>query len=94
MCSNDENLLYADDTVLVYIGTNLEELNDHINNRLRNILNWCNCNKLSLNPLKSEFIVVTNKRIETCPQLFIGVDQFKEVKSFKYLEIYIDTQLK
>ena len=94
MCSNDESILYADDTVLVYVGTNLEELTDHVNNRLRNILDWCNCNKLSLNPLKSEFMVVTNKRIETRPQLFIGANQIKEVKSFKYLGIYIDTQLK
>ena len=63
-------------------------------NRLRNILDWCNCNKLLLNRLKSELMVVTNKRIENRPQLFIGSDQIKEVKSFKNLGIYIDTQLK
>ena len=68
MCSNEENILYADDTVLVYVGINLEELTDHEHNRLRNILDRCNCNKLSLNPLKSEIIAVTNKRIEARPQ--------------------------
>ena len=94
MCSNDESILYAEDTVLVYVETNLEELIDHVNNRLRNILVWCNCNKLSLNPLKSEFMVVINKRVETRPQLFIGAHQIKEVKRFKYLGIYINTQLK
>ena len=31
-------ILYADDTVLEIVGTNLEELSDHVNNRLRNIL--------------------------------------------------------
>ena len=87
-------ILYADDTVLVYAGINLEELTDHGNSRLRNILDWCNCNKSSLNPLKSEFLVVTNKRTETRTQLFIGADQIEEVKNLKYLGIYIDTQLK
>ena len=77
MCSNDESIVYADDTVLVYVVTNFEELTDHANNTLRNILDWCNCNKLSLNPLKSEIIVVINKRIEARPQVFIGPDQFK-----------------
>ena len=33
-----ESILNADDTVLVYVGTNLEELTDHVNIRLRNIL--------------------------------------------------------
>ena len=94
MCSNDESILYADDTVLVYLATNLEELTNHVNNRLRNILYWCNCNNLSLNPLKSELMVVTNKRIETHPQFCTGADQLKEVKSFKYLGFYLNTQLK
>ena len=75
-----------DDTVLVYVGTNLKELTDHVNSRLRNTLHWWNCNKLSFKPLKSEIMVVTNKRIETRPQLFIGADQIKEVKVSSTLE--------
>ena len=39
-------------------------------------------------------MVLTNKRMETRPQLCIGADQMKETKSFKYLVIYIDTQMK
>ena len=39
-------------------------------------------------------MVVTNKRIETRPQVLIGAEQINEVKSFKYIGIYIDTQLK
>ena len=41
MCSRDENILYADDTVLVYVGISLGELTAHINNRLRIILKMC-----------------------------------------------------
>ena len=52
MCSRNESILYADDTVLVYLGTSLQELTDHVNKRLRNTLERCNCKKLSLNPTK------------------------------------------
>ena len=45
---------------MLYVGTILEELTDHVNRRLRNIPDWCNCNKSSLNTSKSEFMVVTN----------------------------------
>ena len=55
---------------------------------------WCNCNKLPLKPLKSELMAVTSKQTGTRPQLFNSADQIKEVKSLKYLETYIDTQLK
>ena len=71
----------------------LKELTNHVNIRLRNILDWCSCYKLSLNPLQSEFMVVATNRIETRPQLFIGADKIKEVQSFRYHRIYIDTQL-
>ena len=29
MCSRDQRILYADDTVLVYVGKSLEEFDDH-----------------------------------------------------------------
>ena len=40
-------------------------------------------------PLRKELY-----RNETRPQLFIGTDQIKEVESFKYFGLYIDTRLK
>ena len=64
------------------VGTNLEELTDHVNSRLRNILDWCTCTKLTINPLKSELMIVTNNRLETRPQLFFGKVLIIEVKSF------------
>ena len=38
MSINHEIILYTDDIVLMYVGTYLEELIDHVNSRLRNIL--------------------------------------------------------
>ena len=77
----------------MYVGTHFEEITEHVNNIIQFILNWCTCNKLSLNTSKSEFMVVANKRIETRPQLFIGADLVKEVKSFKYIVIYVVPRL-
>ena len=94
MCSRDESILYADDTMLVYVGTFLEMLTEHVNSRLREIFECCNCNKLSLYPAKSEFMIVTKKTVVNRPQLFIGTDPIKEVDSFKCLGIHVDTRLK
>ena len=94
MCSNDESILCADDTVLVYVGTSLEMLTERVNSPLREIFEWCKCNKLSLNPEKSEFLIVTNKILINLPPLFIGTDPIKEVDSFKYLGFHVDIRLK
>ena len=71
MCFRDGSILYADDTVLLFVAKSLEELTDHVDNRLRSILEWYNHNKLSLNPSKSGFMVATNKRLIDRPQLLI-----------------------
>ena len=66
----------------------------HINSRLRETFEWCNCNKLFLNPEKSKIMTVTNKIVVNLHQLFIGTDPIKEDESFKYLGIHVDTRLK
>ena len=94
LCFNDASILYADDTVLVFVGTSLEMLNEHLNSWLREIFEWCNCNKLSFNPAKSEFMIVSNKIVVSRPKLFIGTDVLEEVDSFKYLGVHVGTRPK
>ena len=48
---------------LVFIGDSLDSLVEHVNMKLANIFNWCNDNKLSLNPTKCELMVVTSKKV-------------------------------
>ena len=52
MCSRDRSILYANDTVLVSVGTSLKVVTEQVDNSLHNIFEWCNCNKLFLNPSK------------------------------------------
>ena len=94
ICTDDENILYADDTCLVYTGESLTELVDHVNGKLKIVLDWCNCNKLSLNPIKSQFMLITSKIVSTPPIVYIGEDRVTQVDTFKYLGMYIDSNLK
>ena len=51
-CTNDENILYADDTCLIYVGDDLDELLVHVKEILTIIDDWCNANKLFLHRKK------------------------------------------
>ena len=69
-------------------------LTEHVNSRLREIFQWCYCNKLFFYPTKSEFVTVTNEVVVNHPQLLIGTDPIREVDSFKYLGTHVDTRVK
>lgn len=87
MCYRSKCILCADETVLDPVGTTLEGLTDHVNSRLSNKSEWCNCNKVSLYTLKLELMFVTNWMLVAWPQILIGSDLTKDVNSFKYLDI-------
>ena len=94
LCSDDENILYADDACLVYVGENIEELVAHVNQRLRIIDDWCNSNKLFLNRDKCEYMIVTNRATLSTNDILIGNDKINEAKTFKYLGVHIDNNCK
>ena len=94
LCTDDENILYADDTCLVYVGDDLSALELRANQKLASVQEWCNSNKLSLNPAKSEFMLITNRTVPVQPSLFIGSNPVKRTDSFKYLGVRIDKTLK
>ena len=94
LMGEDNYVLYADDTAVVFVGDDLEELVRHVNNKLRRISDWCKFNKLALNPTKSEFMLITNRKIENIPKLYIDQDEIKRVDTVKYLGCFIDDKLK
>ena len=91
---NGENIMYADDTCLVFTGDDLDALTRQINERLKIIFDWCSYNRLLVNPLKSEFIIVSRRKIDSIPNLILGSDNIKHSKSVKYLGIIIDDNMK
>lgn len=93
-CARDENILYADDTCLVYTGENLPELVNCVNSRLVQILDWCNFNKLSLNPQKSKFMIITPRIHDIDPEIRIGNSLIERVNDFKYLGVSISCNMR
>ena len=48
---------FADDTNLLHINDSIKKLNKAVNSDLRNLTNWLNANKISLNVSKTELIL-------------------------------------
>ena len=52
---------FADDTNLLYINESVKKLNKAIDSNLKNLPNWLNANKISLNVSKTELILFKPK---------------------------------
>ena len=94
LCTENENIIYADDTCLVYSNDDLQLLTQIVNVKLDRIFNWCNYNKLSINPSKSEFLVVTHRSIGVEPSLAISTDPILRKNAVRYLGLMVDDKLK
>ena len=86
---------FADNKNLPIINKSLERLNKHLNIDLKNITNWLNANKISLNVSKKELIIFKPKRK---PQDFnmkikLNGKRLYPTDSVKYLGVKIDSKL-
>ena len=72
----------------------MSELVDHVNGKLSQILDWCQFNKMILNPTKSQYILLTNKCTPDDPVIKLGDEIIERVASVKYLGVHIDEKLK
>ena len=50
--------LFADDTCLVLSNTSITNFESNYNRDLTKLLNWCNANKLQINPVKSTAVPI------------------------------------
>ena len=95
MLVNDDSLvMFADDTAIVYVHHDLDILVDHVNEKLKIIYDWCNFNKMLMNPDKCEYMLFTNRKVVDDPHIYIGNSRVKRVNSVKYLGVHIDDGLK
>ena len=53
---------FADDTNLLYLDKSIKKLNKFVNIDLKNLVNWLNANKISLNVKKTEMVIFKSKR--------------------------------
>ena len=86
---------FADDTNLLNINSSLKTLNKQINNDLKNLSNWLNANKISLNVSKTELIVFKpkKKKLDYDLKFKLNGKRLYPTNSVKYLGIKIDDKL-
>ena len=93
--------MYADDTSISYSSSSLVDIEQTLNSELNDLKLWMQGNKLSLNVLKTQAMVVGSKpkikkitdKIVDHPKFFIGGSQVENVDRAKYLGVIIDKNL-
>lgn len=93
-CRLGKIYLFADDTVLVVKGKNIESAVMQANIDLGNINKWFNINKMKINPLKTEYMILQKKKTYALSvNVKIGNNIIQRVEHVKYLGVYIDENL-
>lgn len=88
-------IMFADDTNVFISGKNLKDLEDKVNGELISIVDWLQANRLSLNVLKTNFMIFRGpkKLISYEPKILINGAQIERVKSTKFLGVIVDEKL-
>ena len=83
---------FADDTNLLYTNNSIKKLNKFLNKDLKNIANWLNANKITLNFDKTLMILFkpTKKPLDYQLKLKFNGKRLYQTSSVKYLGIKID----
>ena len=94
--------MYADDTTISHSSMSFADLQHDLNCDLSNLQDWLHGNKLSLNVVKTQSLIVGSgpniRKIQSQPDaqpsFVIDNDNIEIVSSFKYLGVQVDYQLK
>ena len=86
---------FADDTNLVHFSKSVSKLKTYFNIDMKNITNWLNANKISLNIKKTELVILKhkNKKLECPIKIKLSRKRLYPSKSVKYLGVRIDENL-
>ena len=86
---------FADDTNLLYLGKSIKKLNKFVNIDLKNLVNWLNANKISLNVKKTEMVIFKSKRkkFNDTVKIKLSGKRIYPTASVKYLGVKIDQHL-
>lgn len=89
--------LYADDTIISIASKSATELHQKINYDLARVSDWLLANKLSLNVVKSEYILIGSKfkvpSFGSFAPIRISGSEIKRVSTLKHLGVLIDENL-
>ena len=85
--------LYADDTFLCAQNEDLEILENEVNLEINKVHDWMCSNRLSLNILKSKYMIISNKRNVKKMSIKINDIELVQCESYKYLGVLFDENL-
>ena len=87
--------LFADDTCLAINANSLSNLELNIHSELEKISKWVNANQLTINPEKTNILVIPPKLKSTHDKIVVNINStpIKIVKEVKYLGIIVDNKL-
>ena len=88
------SILFADDTNMFFTGKNLKTMATVINEELIRVQEWLHCNKLSLNVLKTHYMIFTSRnKCVNDVDIRINDAHIERVYATKFLGVQIDAQL-
>ena len=86
--------MFADDTNIFSTGNNLSELRESLNADPVNIEEWLRCNRLSLNVLKTNYMVFTMKnKLSHHVDIIVNNVRIEKVYVTKFLGVQIGSKL-
>ena len=86
-------ILYADDTTIYVVGSNLKFLVQKINADLASLSQWLQANKLSLNTKKTKFMLFSKNIYHGDIHVCIDSTPIEMVNEFKFLGFILDSKL-
>ena len=88
------SILFADDTNMFFTGKNLQTMTTVINEELTKVQEWLYCNKLSLNVLKTHYMISTSRnKCMNDVDIRINNVKIERVYATKFLGVHIDAQI-
>ena len=87
--------LFADDTFLSLESSDIAQLQTDANTEIKKVHDWLVVNKLTLNVIKSKFMLLTKKRSVNKDEfkLVLNDSYLERCSSYKYLGVYFDEKL-
>ena len=87
-------VLYADDIAIHQHNYSLNQLETNMNNAMNKFNDYCLFNYLTVNNSKTKFMVFSSEKIEVPPVIRSNNNTIEFVRTFKYLGIFIDDDLR
>ncbi len=84
---------YADDILLYVAGTDIDIMEEFLQEAMDKVLEWGNLNGLSFNPKKTQMVLFSSKRKLQPPKVKMGDMALELRDSFKYLGVEIHKRL-